>query len=812
MVNARERWHRVQELCEALEAVPAPRHAAVLETIEPNPGLRVDTLALLRAFAEEARLQRSLSGKAAASSSIGAAAPAFIGHYRIARWLGTGGSGDVFHAIRTVHGVEQSVAVKRFVTRLTAREHLERFIRDQRVLAGATPENVPQFIDAGWLADGQPFVVTELVEGEPITDYCDRHRLPVSDRLRLVRHACRAVQTAHQHLIVHLDLKPSNILVTPDARIKLLDFGTATLVDGAHTATRMPSLTLLYASPEQLRGAPPSAACDVYSLGLILYELVSGAWPFDRADTIMSVANRAVGHSDPLPLDRTPTAAAADLRRASRNRLTQQLQGELDAICRKALMHDPRDRYATVAELAEDLRRFQAGEPVLAHPDSRGYRFSKLVKRHAWGLAAAATIAVTSAALGVGAVRDARTAANRATATSQFLTGVFAAADATDHAARSGTTVRELLALAESRIGRTVGGDAIVAAEIEHALGAGFASQRGFHEALGLYERAQARAAAAGDLPLEAESRARASYALYALNRPDEAWAEATAALGIWERASRDFSTAQSLNTLVEAAATLSAVKPASPAPRPYYEACIALTTGAPPALQGSRARCLLGLATSLTNVDSRYADAEPLLAEALVLERADPSLTGLLAGTLQMRGLVSRYLGQFANDERAQREAYDVIRRRQGAESPAAVWQRAAWATSLAAIGRIDDADREAHSALAAARGLVPAAGTSVLSAPLSSVMTTACLLSRTAECEAVSREVIAMLAASSATDDARLASAQGFLGVALARKGQCGEARPLIEGAIRMQHERKHVPPYGTVLTHALTSCIQP
>ena len=724
MVNALERWHRVQELCEALEAVPAPRHAAVLETIEPNPGLRVDTLALLRAFTEEARRQRSLSGKAAAPSI--AAAPAFIGPYRIASWLGTGGSGDVFHAIRNVHGVEQSVALKRFVTRLPGRDHLARFIRDQRVLAGAIPDNVAQFIDAGLLADGQPFVVTELIDGEPITDHCDRHRLPLTDRLRLVRQACRAVQTAHQHVIVHLDLKPSNILVTPDGRIKLIDFGTASLVDAAHTATRMPSLTLLYASPEQLRGAPASAACDVYSLGLILYELVSGAWPFDGADTIMSVANRAVGHSDPLPLDRTPTASAADLRRASRSRLARQLHGELDAICRKALAHDPKDRYATVAELAEDLRRFQAGAPVLAHPDSPGYRFSKLVRRHAWSLAAAATIVVTLVALGVGAVRDARTAANRATATSQFLTGLFTA-EGTDSAGRPGMTVRELLALAESRIGRTVGGDAIVAADVERALGAGFASQRRFHEALGLYERAQARAAAAGDLPREAESRARASYALYALNRPDEAWAEATAALGIWARASRHFSTAQSLNTLVEAAATMSAVKPASPAPRPYYEACVALTTNAPSALKSSRARCLVGLATSLTHVEARYGDAAALLAEALALERADPSLAGLLAGTL-------------------------------------------------------------------------------------SGVMTTACLLGRTAECEATSREVIATLGTASPSEDPRLASAQGFLGLALARKGQCDEARPLIESAIRMQQERKDVPPYGTVLTTALTACIQP
>jgi serine/threonine protein kinase len=228
-----------------------------------------------------------------------------------------------------------------------------------------------------------------------VTDYSDQERLTLADRLRLMRAVCRAVQTAHQQLIVHLDLKPSNILVTQKGHVKLLDFGTARLVDAARQTPGTPSLTLLYASPEQLRGGPPSVACDIYSLGIVLYELASGLWPFERPDAITSVVGRAVGHCDPLPLDRTPSPENAFARRARPERLARQLRGELDAICRKAIAHDPRQRYATVAELEQDLRRLQAGEPVTAHSADSTYLAGKFVRRNAWALAAVVTVLVS---------------------------------------------------------------------------------------------------------------------------------------------------------------------------------------------------------------------------------------------------------------------------------------------------------------------------------------------------------------------------------------------------------------------------------
>jgi serine/threonine-protein kinase len=705
------------------------------------------------------------------------------------------------------------VALKRFHPQRSGPEQFERFAREQRMLAALSHPDIVGFIDAGLTEDGRPYLVMELAEGEPITAYCDRRHLGLTARLSLMQAVCAAVQAAHAHLIVHLDLKPSNILVD-EGRVKLLDFGTAKLIDPDATGTRTMSLTPLYASPEQLRGDPVSVASDVYSLGLILYELASGAWPFRRPASIVSVAERAAGHRDPLPLDHAISALAAALRGTSPARLRQGLRGDLDAICRKAIDHDPVRRYASVAELADDLARLQAGDPVRARGRSLGYRVRKRARRHAWAIAAAVVVVASlsaAAAYSAGQARAARQAARQATAANDFLTGLLTLTGR-DAASRADMTVRELLTLAEQRVEPSFGRDAdqqTVATDVEMALANGMVSQHAFAEARTLFGRAVDRARAARDVPREALARAGLGYVHYLESRTDDAWADSLAALDLWSRNRSRFSPVQAAGVLATGAATLSYVRTTDPLHRPYYEACVEIATGHPDEVRPSqRAQCLLGLATSYTIIDSRYAEAAPLVAEAIRLQRADPAATVMLATSLQMAGLIARSLGRFADDERAQWESYEITARLLGADSLAAVWQRSIWLLSLLGVDRAADAEAELTAVMAAVRRHVPARGSYLLWTPLFTATAVSCVAGRYADCDAYAREAIDTLGRTPASDP-RLAAARGFLGLARIQAGSCDDGRPLVEAAIRANDERHRVPPYAPLLADAVRRC---
>jgi tetratricopeptide (TPR) repeat protein len=807
--TASERWQRIQALCESLEAVPIDQHEGHLTRMEPDTQVRTQVLALLQAVRDEAILQHTVKVRRAVPS----APPRTIGEYRIIEQIGVGGSGEVYRALRTINGIDQAVAVKCFHPHRSDGEHVDRFKREQRMLSALRHPDIVRLIDAGVTEDGRPFLAMELADGEPITAFCDVARLKISERIRLICEVCDAVQAAHRQLIVHLDLKPANILVTAERRIKLLDFGTAKLMDQSTAQiTNTQSLTVLYASPEQLRSEPVSVACDVYSLGLILYELVSGGWPFRRPDTIMSVAERAAGHVDPAPLDARLTPEAAETRGVSVKRLRQIAGGDLDAICRKALAHDPASRYSSAEALANDLRRFLAGAPVQARRITIGYRARKFVRRHTIGIAAAATVVLALSAAGVYSIaqaRAARLAASRAEAANSFLTSLFTMSGR-DSAARSGMTVRELLTLAEARVAPTLGGDPVVAADIETALGTGFVTQNAFGEAEGLFTRALAHAAASGDVPRQAIARSGRGYVRYVQNRTAEAWADAIAALNQWSEHQGLFNPRQAVDVLLTGAATLSYVRTTDPVHRPYFEACLDISRRHPGQVTAdARARCLLGLATSFTIVDSRYDAAMPLLEEAIRIQRANPNDVLSLATTLQMQGMVMRYRGQFAEDELAQRESYDITARLHGPHAMSSVWQRAAWVLSLIGVGRLDDAYRESQTMLADARRLVPTRGSYMLWTPLFTATAAACVTGRDAECETLARESLETLGPTPASTDARASAARGFLGAALARQGQCAAGVPMIDEAIAMNLTRRRADPYGGLLAKTRDGC---
>jgi serine/threonine protein kinase/Flp pilus assembly protein TadD len=337
-----------------------------------------------------------------------------IGPFRILHLLGSGGMGDVYLALRADDAFNQRVAIKLVRTGVDSEEILLRFRHERQILAALDHPNIARLMDGGTTEEGLPYFVMDYVEGTPITTYCDQHKLPISERLRLFRDVCLAVQYVHQNLIVHRDLKPSNILVTADGIAKLLDFGIAKLLrpeffSQPMEATRVDSriLTPWYASPEQVRGEPITTASDVYSLGVLLYELLAGRRPYTLETDAQNEILNAVCDQEPqkpsASLSRTEKPLADEIagtRATVQERLKRDLSGDLDTIVLKALRKEPQRRYSSAEQFAEDVRRYLQGLPVTAQRNSGSYRAGKFIRRHKSGVAAAILL-VTSLIAGV---------------------------------------------------------------------------------------------------------------------------------------------------------------------------------------------------------------------------------------------------------------------------------------------------------------------------------------------------------------------------------------------------------------------------
>ena len=339
-----------------------------------------------------------------------------IGPYEILREIGHGGMGTVFLAVRADDQYRKEVAVKIVNKGMDTDTILRRFVMERQILANLEHPNIARLLDGGTTVDGLPYFVMEHVEGETIIHYCDQHRLHTLERLQLFRQVCSAVQFAHQNLIVHRDLKPSNILVTADGTPKLLDFGIAKLLGSdlpEATATVSRLLTPEYASPEQLRGLPMTTTSDVYSLGVVLYELLTGHRPFNfesrspeevarlitagepiKPSVIITRTNRA-RHTDDVEHRSITPEAISHTRDGNVDKLRRRLAGDLDNILLKALRKEPERRYAAVQDLAADIQRHLTGLPVLAREDTFAYRAGKFIQRNTASVAAAAVVAIT---------------------------------------------------------------------------------------------------------------------------------------------------------------------------------------------------------------------------------------------------------------------------------------------------------------------------------------------------------------------------------------------------------------------------------
>jgi non-specific serine/threonine protein kinase/serine/threonine-protein kinase len=411
-----ERWERIKAVFqETFEREPAERAAAVDRACGGDATLREAVERLLRAHADAAGFLERLPGlKVAATVASGldegGPAPARIGPYRIERELGRGGMGTVYLAERDEPGLHKTVAIKVVRRGMDTEFVLRRFRTERQILAGLDHPGIARLYDGGTTEDGRPYFVMEYVPGETLLGYCDARRLPIAERLRLFQRVCAAVQFAHQRLVVHRDLKPSNILVTREGEPRLLDFGIAKLLttqgtdeDGEATATFFRIMTPEYASPEQIRGERVTTVSDVYSLGVILYELLSGRRPYRAGGRTPHEIERLLGEYEPerpsvvVGREEAPsstTGASVTPEAVSRGRdtnpqrLRRQLAGDLDNIVLKALRKEPQRRYESVERLAADIQRHLDGQPVAARQDTISYRAAKFVRRHRRGVAA----------------------------------------------------------------------------------------------------------------------------------------------------------------------------------------------------------------------------------------------------------------------------------------------------------------------------------------------------------------------------------------------------------------------------------------
>jgi eukaryotic-like serine/threonine-protein kinase len=536
-----KKWERLQELfSRAVDLIPAERDALVNKETAGDPELREELLGLLACD----------TGKSTGplTTALGAALDAttrdrrrallgkVVGNYKLTSVLGHGGTGTVYLGERADRQYSAQVAVK-IVDSATVQGDLGmRFRAERQILASLNHANIARLLDAGETDEGQPYLIMEYVHGEPVDRFCDRQQLGINGRLELFLEICAAVQYAHQNLIVHRDLKPANILVTGEGRAKLLDFGIAKLLDVGEAAsvlalTRMNDrlLTPEYASPEQILGRPVTTASDVYALGVVLYELLTGLRPYvvpgsasqlelERSICITdpqrpsSIVRRAV---DSGPVEgQSNIAAIAMARGLNPDRLQRRLLGDIDAIVMRALRKEPEHRYGSIEQLAADIRRYLTREPVVARQGNWVYYSQRFIRRHAVGVASGFTFVGVILAFAItmsiqreriAQERDRVTQeSERAERVSEFMLDVFAAAEPFTSSGKD-VTARQLL----DQAARSIQGDLTeqpeVRARLLEAIGKAYRRQGLTDRALVYYEESM-RIRELAKLPRDAQT------------------------------------------------------------------------------------------------------------------------------------------------------------------------------------------------------------------------------------------------------------------------------------------------------------------
>jgi len=704
------RWPEVARILDlVLELPPAERPAFLEQACGEDGELRAEVEAVLAgidapAFFEAPALALGAALVDAEAAEAGHALEGtIVGPYRLVRELGHGGMGVVYLAERADGQFEQRVALKLIKRGMDSEEILARFLSERQVLARLSHAYIARLLDGGLAPRGQPWFAMEFVDGVALSQYCEEQGLGIDDRLGLFRKVCDAVQYAHQNLVVHRDLKPSNILVTPAAEIKLVDFGIAKLLyeEPAHglvTGTEYRLMTPQYAAPEQVRGEPVTTATDVYALGTILYELLTGRHAHQLTNNTAAERERVICHVE-------PEAPSAVVRGTPGDRLRRQLRGDLDVIVLKALRKDPARRYRSVEALAEDLERHRTGLPVRARPDSVTYRARKFLGRHRLAVAGAAVVFLSLAAGLAGTLWQARATAReaaKARAVKNFVVGLFRVSKPEESRGRE-ITARELLERGAQRIDTGLARQPELQAELLDVLGV-------IHRDLGLYPEADSLLRRSVQL-----SRAR-----YGENHPEVAarltdWSGVLAARG-------DYARAESL--LTRAYDILQIVGP--------EDSALATTLSA------------LG---SVHRRQGNFSRAESLYQEALKIDRS-PRGGGQLrvAEDLDNLAMVLEEAGNLARADSGYQEALAIRRSLLDPNHPQVITSLHHLATLREKQGEFAEAERLGREVLERRRRTYPA-GHPEIAYAIQRLANTLLIKAAYAEAEALNLEALAIL-----------------------------------------------------------------
>jgi eukaryotic-like serine/threonine-protein kinase len=810
-----ERWRHIEELFHsALDCGPARRAAFLDSACAGDASLRQEIESLLSsyekgsftetpAFAEGIKLLEESEECSVAGQNIGP--------YRVIRKIGQGGMGAVYLAARADEAFQKEVAIKLIKRGQDTEDVIRRFRSERQILASLEHPNITRLLDGGTTEDALPYFVMEYIQGEPIDNYCDSHKLNTTERLRLFQSVCVAVHFAHQNLVIHRDIKPGNILVTAEGVPRLLDFGIAKLLAAEpsfadRTITLARRMTPQSASPEQVRGGNITTASDVYSLGVLLYKLLTGHSPYRLAGRSSDEIERAICEEDPekpsAVIDHAEGAltpqSVSETREGAPDKLRRKLRGDLDNIMLMALRKEPQRRYASVLQFSEDVRRHLQGLPVLARRDTPGYRAAKFVGRHKTGVAAAALIFLSLGAGIVATLRQTRIAraerdrtqvekakADRINAFLQDMLG-FSDTRSGSPNTKKGHDARlaDLLDIAGPRAENELNDQPAVKAEMLRTIGVAYTIQPRFDLA-----EHYLRAALDTDLKLYGAEHQETAKTLHLLgvalgNKGDYKGAEQLnrQALEIYRRQPKDENL--DARSFAEALSTLGLLTMRIDGKYPEAESLLLEAVSLAPQLKGKDRALVAGAENMLAALHSDlgdYQQAETLARHSLEeFQKLATERFGIAESQANL-GVILRTEGKYSEAEPALRDALALYRQLLGENHPSVAY---AW-VHLGHLhyleGKYAEAEEEVRKSLKLYEETLPK-GHGATSSPYTVLGLILNKTGRSAEAEADLREALQIRMRTVSKGHYYIAVTQGALGECLTTEKKYAEAEPLL------------------------------